>query len=187
MSEEFDDLIQRIRQKHLGEKPSEKPSRRGKFSGWRQKTAEHIGDFLVNHKKIVLFGLLSIVVVLAGVYVLAKDYLTKRQNFPERNVLFRSTSVVYIAGGSEEKGTKEVDQLVETEVYEGGIESKVGTIFFTTQREIRDDIEYFSMYNTKEMRVASATRKPEIVQAGLRIGGSLNFKEQLAEIIISED
>ncbi len=187
MPEELDDLIQRIQGKHLGETAPEKQSRQRKPSKWRTRLFERIGDALVAHKKLVLIGVLVIAAMLTGLFVLTADYLTKRQNYPERNVLFRSTSVVYIAGGSEEKGTKDVDQQIETEVYEGGVESKVGTISFTTQREIRDDIEYFNVYNTKEMRVASATRKPEIVQAGLRIGGSLNFKEQLAEIIASDD
>jgi hypothetical protein len=187
MSEELDELIQRVKEKHLGESTAQKHSKRGKLAKWRARAGERIGDVLVAHKKLVIIGILVVGAVLFGVVVLTEDYLTKRQNYPERNVLFRSTSVVYIAGGSEEKGAKDVDQLIETEVYEGGVESKVGTIFFTTQREIRDDIEYFNVYNTKEMRVASATRKPEIVQAGLRIGGSLNFKEQLAEIIVSDD
>ena len=187
MSEELDDLIERIKHKHLREKVPEKIRKPGKFSGAWQTFTEVAGDFLVAHKRLVLIAVIGLVVILAIVLSLTQDYLTKRQNYPERNVLFRTTSVLKIAGGSEDKGTKEVDQLIETEVYEGGVESKVGTIYFTTQREIRDDIEYFNMYNTKEMRVASATRKPEIVQAGLRIGGSLNFKEQLAELIISED
>jgi hypothetical protein len=187
MSEELDDLIERVRRKHLGEEVPQKTRKTGKFSGLWHRLTEAVGDFLVAHKRLVLIGVIGLIVILAIVLSLTQDYLTKRQNYPERNVLFRTTSVLKIAGGSEEKGTKEVDQLIETEVYEGGIESKVGTIYFTTQREIRDDIEYFNMYNTKEMRVASATRKPEIVQAGLRIGGSLNFKEQLAELIISED
>ena len=187
MPEEFDDLIRRIEDKHLGQSAPEEQRQPWKIALWKFNIGERIGDLLVAHKKLVLIGMLVIAAVLVGVFVLTEDYVTKRQNYPERNVLFRSTSVVYIAGGSEEKGTKDVDQLIETEVYEGGVESKVGTIFFTTQREIRDDIEYFNVYNTKEMRVASATRKPEIVQAGLRIGGSLNFKEQLAEIIVSDE
>ena len=185
MPEEIDELLERIQKKHLGEQPGGK-RKKSKLFGLLDKIRESIESFLISHKIVVLVAILCLILVFAGIYVLAKDYLTKRQNYPERNVLFRSTSVVYVAGGSEEKGTKEVDELIDTEVYEGGgIESKVGTILFTTQRELRDDIEYFNMYNTKEMRVASATRKPEIVQAGLRFGGSLNFKEQFAEIIVS--
>ena len=184
MPEEIDDLLERIKKKHLSE---QQPGKKGRFSGFLEKIAEAIGDFLVSHKKLVLVGLLCLVVVLTGVYLLAKDYLTKRQNYPERNVLFRSTNVVYLAGGSEEKGTESTDKLSETEVYEGGVESKVGTILFSSTRELRDDIEYFNMYNSQQIRIASANRKPERVQAGLRLRGSLNFKEQFAQIILSED
>jgi len=65
------------------------------------------------------------------------------------------------------------------------VESKVGTYLFATTRQLQDDIEYFNMDDSQKIRIASATRKPEIVQAGLRIGGSMNFKEQFAEIIVS--
>ncbi len=185
MAEEIDELLERIRRKHLSEPPPRGKRKTSKFSALSHNITESIGDFLASHKLGVLIAILCLIVVFAGIYILAKDYLTKRQNYPERNVLFRSTSVIYIAGGSEEKGLKEVDQSTETQVYEGGIESKVGTYLFTTTREVRDDIEYFNMDNSQKIRVASATRKPEIVQAGLRIGGSLNFKEQFAEIIVS--
>jgi len=126
--------------------------------------------------------------VIGGILTLylAKDYLTKRQNYPERNVLFRSSNVVYVAGGSEARSEKNVDQESITKVYEGGVESKVGTYLFQTVRELREDIEYFNMDNSQKIRIASATKKPEKVQAGLRIGGSLNFREQFAEIILGE-
>jgi hypothetical protein len=184
MPEEIDELLERIQKKHLSEPPGGK-RKRNKFFGLFDKIGESIVSFLISHKKFVLVAILCLILVFAGIYVLAKDYLTKRQNYPERNVAFRSTSTVYIAGGSEERGTKEVDQLTETKVYEGGIESKVGTYLFMTTRELRDDIEYFNMDDSQKIRIASATKKPEIVQAGLRIGGSLNFKEQFAEIILS--
>jgi hypothetical protein len=187
MPDNIDDLIQRIQQKHLSEHQPGKKGKMSKLSGLLHKFGEAIGIFLARHKFAILIVILCLVVGLAGLYVLAKDYLTKRQNYPERNVLFRSTNVVYIAGGSEEKGQKEVDQLSETHVYEGGVESKVGTYLFMTIRELRDDIEYFNMDNSQKIRIASATRKPEIVQAGLRIGGSLNFKEQFAKIVVSEE
>ncbi|GAK57278.1 hypothetical protein U27_04243 [Candidatus Vecturithrix granuli] len=184
MPGEFDDLLKKIEQKHLQDTditPSKK--RFGKIGRFFGKITDAIGDFLSSHKRGIFVALLVLLVVLSGVYLLAKDYLTKRQNYPERNVLFRATNTVYIAGGSEKKGAANVDQYSETEVYEGGVESKVGTYLFATGREVRDDIEYFNMDDSQKIRIASATRKPEIVQAGLRIGGSLNFKEQFAEII----
>ena len=190
MSEELDDLLKRIKQKHLSGQASESPTpkkKAGKLSEWFYKIADIIGDFLENHTKAVMIVLACLMIVLIGIFLLARDYLTKRQNYPERNVLFRSTNVVYIAGGSEEKGAENADRLSETQVYEGGVESKVGTYLFMTTRESRDDIEYFNMDNSQKIRIASATKKPEIVQAGLRLGGSLNFKEQFAEIILSQE
>ncbi len=187
MSNETDDLLERVKKKHLSEPPSEK-KKKGRFSGLLDGIAEVVGDFLSTYKKGVLIAVLCLAVVFIGVYFLAKDYLTKRLNYPERNVLFRSTNVVYIAGGTEEKGAESSDQLSESEVYEGGgAESKVGTILFSSIRELRDDSEYFNIYNSQEIRIASANRKPEKVQAGLRIRGSLNFKEQFAQIIVGGD
>ena len=187
MPEELDDLLERIQKKHLGEQHTKEAEKTGKISSMFNTLAEAIGGFLSRHKKGVFIGVLCILVVLTGVFFLARDYLIKRQNYPERNVLFRATNVVYLSGGSEEKGTKSVDQISETQVYEGGVESKVGTYLFMTTRELRDDIEYFNMDNSQKIRIASATRKPEVVQAGLRIGGSLNFKEQFSEIVANED
>ncbi len=139
MSNETDDLLERVKKKHLSEPPSEK-KKKGRFSGLLDGIAEVVGDFLSTYKKGVLIAVLCLAVVFIGVYFLAKDYLTKRLNYPERNVLFRSTNVVYIAGGTEEKGAESSDQLSESEVYEGGgAESKVGTILFSSIRELRDD------------------------------------------------
>ena len=190
MSQEFDDLLKRIEEKHLsGQTPAsqETQKKKGGVSRALYRLADTLGEFLEQHTKAVTMVVGLVMILLVGVFLLAEDYLTKRQNYPERNVLFRSTNVVYIAGGSEEKGTENTDELTETQFYEGGLESKVGTYLFTTTRERRDDIEFFNMDNSQKIRIASATKKPEIVQAGLRIGGSLNFKEQLAEIILSEE
>ena len=182
MTQEQDDLLKRLQQKHLSSStPTAK--RRNRLAELAIKIADAIGDFLGRHTKFVMIALAVLMTLLVGVFFLAKDFLTKRQNFPERNVLYRATNTIYISSGSEMKGTKSTDQLSEAQIYEGGQESKVGTYLFTTTREMRDDIEYFNMDNSQKIRIASATRKPEIVQAGLRLGGSLNFKEQYAQII----
>jgi len=185
MPEEIDDIIKRIQQKHLSEQQPGKTGKKSKLSGWLHKIGEAIGLFLARHKRALLIVIFGLVFVFVGILILTADYLTKRQNYPERNVLFRSTNVVYIAGGSEEKGPQEADQVSESHFYEGGVESKIGTYLFLTTREVRDDIEYFNMDNSQKIRIASATKKPEIVQAGLRIRGSLNFKEQFAQITVS--
>ena len=188
MSHEQDDLLKRIEEKHLSSARNapENAGWRDKITSALRKAGDAVGGWLERHTKLVTIGLAVMMAAFVLVFLLAKDYLTKRQNFPERNVLFRATNVLYVSGGSEVKGTKSTDQLSETQVYEGGLESKIGTFLFTTTREIRDDIEYFNMDNSQKIRVASATRKPEVVQAGLRLGGSLNFKEQYAQIIVGQ-
>ncbi len=127
------------------------------------------------------------VITLIILYYLARDFFLKRQNYPERNVLFRSSNVVSVSGSVEEKTESSVDTESITKVYEGGTESKVGTYLFQSSREQREDIEYFNMDNSQKIRIASATKKPEKVQAGLRISGSMNFREQFAEIILDKD
>ncbi len=186
MPQEHDDLLKRLQQKHLSSSQTPTGTRRSRLAEFAIKIADAIGDFLGRHTKLVMIVLAVVMTLLVGVFFLAKDFLTKRQNFPERNVLYRATNVVYISSGSEMKGTKSTEQLSEAQVYEGGLESKVGTYLFTTTRETRDDIESFNIDNSQKIRIASATLKPEIVQAGLRIGGSLNFKEQYAEIITAQ-
>lgn len=119
-------------------------------------------------------------------YFLGKDFLVKRQNYPERNVLFRTSNTVYVAGNEEKIKTK-ADKESVTQFFSGGIESKVGTYLFETKREERGDIEYYSLDNSQRIRVASSTQKPEKFQAGLRVGGSLNFREQFAEVILDSE
>jgi len=132
-------------------------------------------------------GLIATPIIIAGTLttgILARDFLLKRQNYPERNVLFRSSNVTYLAGSEGEKKEGEADRESVTKVYEGGLMSKVGTFLFETTRESRGDIDYFNMDNSQHIRVASSTKKPEVVQPGLRIGGSLNFREEFAEIVV---
>ncbi len=117
MSGEFDDPVAEDRAETHETTPP--PKRFGKSIGrFFGKITDAIGDFLSSHKKGIFITLIGLLVILSGVY-LPKDYLTKRQNYPERNVLFRATNSVYIAGGTEKKGTASVDQFSETEVYEG--------------------------------------------------------------------
>lgn len=114
-----------------------------------------------------------------------KDYVTKRQDYPERNVLFRSSNVTNIVGNTEGGTATKADIESVTKFYEGGgIESKVGTYLCETIREVRGDIDYYNMDNSQKIRIASATQKPEIFQAGFSLKGSLNYREQFAEIVI---
>ena len=184
MPDNIDDLVKRITQKHLRDQPPESSGPQRKRAAWLHNIGAAIGIFLAEHKRALLLAVFVLVAVFVGMFILIEDYLTKRQNYPERNVLFRSTNVVYLAGGSEEKGANEADRVSEAHFYEGGVESKIGTYSFMTTREVRDDIEYYNMDNSQKIRIVSAAKKPEIVQAGLRIRGSLDFREQFAQLIV---
>ncbi len=137
-------------------------------------------------KKIMPFGIVGAIIATGLIGYLSSDYLTKRQNYPERNVLYRSSNITSLAGNSGNRIQSRSDRDSITKFYEGGgIESKVGTFLFETTREIRGDIEYFNLDNSQKMRVVSSTQKPEKFQAGLRLKGSLNFREQFAEIVLA--
>jgi len=146
--------------------------------GWKFK--ERLKEYLITA---------SIATVIGGGIVgswLVKDYISKRQDYPLRNVLFTSKNKIDVAGGTETRGESSIDKESESRFSEGGlrgVESKVGTYFAITRRETGRDIEYFNMENTQKIRIASATKKNERVQAGLRFGGATTFKEQIAEII----
>ncbi len=151
---------------------------KGGFETLKKESSEHLGPYL----KIgaVALGL--------GVAWLSYDYLTKRQNVAERNVTYRTSHTVYVAGNKEKKAAEKADRESITQVQEGGgVESKVGTFITETIRETRGDIEYYKMFNTQQRRIAATDQKPERFQAGLSIGGSINFKEQFAELIVDED
>ncbi len=132
-------------------------------------------------KKVALYG--SLLAALPTWYF-STDYLTKRQNYPERNVLFRSSNITTIAGNQEGKLATRSDRDSATQFYRGGnIESKIGTFLCRSNRELRGDIEFYNLNNSQDIRIASATQKPERFQAGLRLNGSMNFREQFAEIV----
>jgi len=134
---------------------------------------------------IVKYGIITLGVLSVPTFFLFKDFVTKRQNYPERNVLFRASNTTYLAGIRGKEETKHIDEESINKFYSGGgRESKVGTYLMETTREVRGDIEYYNMDNSQKIRIASATQKPEKFQAGLRIGGSLNFREQFAEIVL---
>src|SRR3989344_3049087 len=118
---------------------------------------------------------------------LTKDFLIKRQNYPERNVLFRSSNVTYLAGNEDQKKTARADKESVTLFYEGGgVESKIGTFLFKTSREIRGDIEYYNMDGSNNIRNASSTQKYEKFQAGLRFEGGTNYREEFAELVLGK-
>ncbi len=128
------------------------------------------------------------VVAALGAGWLTYDYVSKRQNVAERNVIYRTSHTFKVAGNKEKKAAEKADRESITQVQEGGgIESKVGTYLTDIHRETRGDIEYYKMFNTQQRRIAATDQKPETFQAGWSWGGSINFKEQFAELIVEEN
>ena len=138
-------------------------------------------------KKFGIYAALIAGVMSIPTCYLTKDFLTKRQNYPERNVLFRSSNVTYLAGNEDQKKTARADKESVTLFYEGGgVESKIGTFLFKTSREIRGDIEYYNMDGSSNIRNASSTQKYEKFQAGLRFEGGTNYREEFAELVLGK-
>ena len=165
-----EDISQRIEEikKDMGKKQEK---------GWWQKIKSKV-------VKPVIIGACVAALAAIPTYYLAKDFLLKRQNYPERNVLFRSSRVDFVAGNAESRNSGRADREAVAQFYQGGgVESKVGAYLFTVSRELRGDIEYYNMDNSQKIRVASASQKPEKFQAGMRVQGSLNYREQFAEIV----
>jgi len=116
--------------------------------------------------------------------LLTYDSLTKRQDYPVRNVLFKTTHTSYFAGNQEKKAAEKADQEVIIKINEGGgIESKVGTYLGESVRETRGDAQYFAIENSQKRRIAMATQKPERFQSGLDINGTMNYREEKAELL----
>jgi hypothetical protein len=159
-----------------------------KLDGIRDRINNPAREKKIDFSKIAKYSLITAGILTVPAILLFRDFITKRQNYPERNVLFRSSNTTYLAGVRGKEETKHVDEESINKFYSGGGgESKVGTYLMETTREKRGDIEYYNMDNSQKIRIASATQKPEKFQAGVRIGGSLNFREQFAEIVLGSN
>ena len=156
---------------------------KGNIAGTSKKPLTRWQKIKKSCRKIIPVAIATAVVGGLAATYFAGDFLTKRQNYPERNVLFRSSNVIYMAGNASERASKADKESISKYYAGGGIESKVGTYLFETTRELRGDIEYYNMDNSQKIRIASSTQKPEKFQAGIRLGGSLNFREEFAEIV----
>jgi hypothetical protein len=117
--------------------------------------------------------------------IFAYDAATKYQDIPVRNGLISTIHKTEIAGNKEKRAADRADRRTEIKFFEGGgTENKVGTKLAETHREIRGDLETFTMYDTQNMRIATSAQKPERFQAGMRLGGSTNYKETKIDIVL---
>ena len=118
---------------------------------------------------------------IAGYFVL--DYSTKRNDYPIRNTLVNTRYKVDVAGNKEKRAAEKSDRETVIKYHEGGsIESKLGIQVAETKRDIRGNIENYSMYNEENARVIRSALKNERFQAGWRLGGATTYKEQFSDI-----
>jgi len=172
--EERSELIARIKS-HLGEREEtgteEKPKAR-----W-QKIKKLVKPLVISAG---IAGSLAI-----GLFTY--DFYSKGQNYPERNVLFTTKhETTFYAGGTGKESSTKLDKKTVISFSEGGgIESKVGPFLFETTRASKGDEEDYSMKNPQNMAIAYSKQKSEIFQGGWRAGGSTNFREELAVLVLS--
>lgn len=112
-------------------------------------------------------------------YFLAKDYATKRQNYPERNVIYRAAEARYLQGASEGKDSSRVDSEAHVTIKHGETkETRIGNILAEYDFVARDDYEEFEGSDANNIRFVHTVQKREIVQGGLRLHGSNSFVEE---------
>lgn len=183
MTEPIDDVIARINRRSRQQGKSGPVKRGSGFTGL-------FAALFTRHARLftgVFIGLCAAAgLALLTLYLLYAEAIEKRQHFPERNVLFRSTNVTYVAGTTESRSFADLDREAVYKVYEGSGESKVGTYLFESTRETRGEVETYNLDNSQKIRIVSAIRKPELVQAGISISGGITFREEIAEIILPD-
>lgn len=155
-----------------------KESNSGRWNNFKEKSKHYLRNTLIS-------GLIAATFLAPAAYFFTKDAVTKRQDYPERNVIMRTTNTTKIAGSKEKRAAESSDRESTTYFSEGGgEESKVGTREAHAIRSITGDIEYYTLYNTENKRIASSNYKFERAQAGWRVGGAMNYKEEFAEIVL---
>ncbi len=135
-------------------------------------------------RKVALAGaILGGILTIGGGFAF-RDYIIKRQDYPVRNVLYSTSNVTNLSGNKGEGSSQKADRELTIQYFSGsGIESKTGTYLFETKREIRGNTTSYSMNNSQKILIAVATERPERFQAGIRLNGALNYREQFAQII----
>lgn len=114
--------------------------------------------------------------------LLTVDYLTKRNNYPERDVIFRATQQVELIGGEEKQDENSIDRKEDITIYAGNVEgaiTKQQDILATSERIVNDDQVTYHLKNNVNNRVANGVVRDEKVQSGLSISGAWNYREQI--------
>ncbi len=115
---------------------------------------------------------------------LSHDYLTKREGYPIRNVVYNVNETIHYAGGDEGSESTLADHKSDAR-YEYGSESntKLGRLLGEMHYDRGDQVMQLTLLDANSERVAFASEKREVVQEGVRVRGSIDFREQQAELM----
>jgi hypothetical protein len=185
MPDDIDSVIKRIEKNYLGKPPEKYKSRIiERVSGLASKFSENVGDYFSKHKKILGIGALCFVIGATGTYLLAKDFITKRQAFPVRNVLYQAQETIFVAGGEETRDVGRLDTKSETIIQKGNPKgTKLGDLVGLFKVRAIDEQTFYELEDQNKTRIAFASEKHELIQAGLRVSGATDFAEIYAEIL----
>ncbi|MFH0925857.1 MAG: hypothetical protein V1872_09580 [bacterium] len=189
MNEDIKDIIDKINTKHLKNLPSaqdkRKPSKiKQRFSNYTNKLRRLIGDYLDNHKKGVVIVVLSGILLLIVASYFGADFVTKRQDYPIRKVLYQCQESTSFAGREGHLSSKYADRSSVSIITQGNTDgTKLGEMLGIFKNEITDETLVYQLEDKSKTRIAYTPKKREIVQAGLRLKGSVNFSEEFAELI----
>jgi len=119
-----------------------------------------------------------------GAGVLGYDYITKREAFPIRNVLFQTKETVHFAGGEKHVDSRSTDRKSDTVIQKGSEDgTKLGDVVGGYHYDRSDELMQYTLEDQNKNRIAYASEKREPFQGGLRVGGSVDFREMQAEIM----
>lgn len=193
MVDNSDDLTDRINEKYFGKSISKKKEKKKKsklynaFSGIARKSLDTTVDFLTGHKKAVGITSLGVITVAIIFYFLGMDYLTKRQPYPIRNVLYHVQNTVSYSGGEKEQNARTTDRQNTSMIYSGSTDitdaTRLGDLLGKFVSVESDEQMQYDLENQDKTRIAYAIKKHEAIQSGLRIRGTINYKEQNAGIV----
>lgn len=190
MSTRDEDLVRRVRRKFLGrgsgggKDAGDAPSLLGRLLGGLGALPRAVWQTAAGHP-LATTGILAVAAlgVSAALWV-SYDYLTKRQSFPIRDVIFHAQEDIYYAGGEELESSKLIDRESATTIVEGGADvTKLGRLLGKVKRDVSDELAMYQIENEDKRRLVHAWEKREVVQGGPRLRGSLNYVEQFGELI----
>ena len=125
----------------------------------------------------------SLATIVGG--ILGFDYITKKQNYPERDVIYRVRQEVAYAGGEKQQDENNIDRMEVTQIYQGsteGAETKTEDVIATSERHISDDMQQYHLKDKLNTRIANASLTNEFVQSGISIRGGLNYQMQYGDV-----